>query len=218
MLTVANLALLGARNLIVGDDFFNFLKSNLFIGSLPVIVIAFLLDYFSHKLNAFWFWFGTALWILFYPNAPYMISDLIHNGAEPLDEEAKKLIVYDTLIIFSIAMLSVFYGFLSLKIMYKTFKTRYNKRFAVATIAVTLILSSVGFYMGRELISAIKLGNGYLYSWEIFLEPMKILSIVWHALWPIHEHWDAYLMIILFGVVQWMLLVIFNRVGDIEAD
>src|SRR4030095_15839712 len=74
----------------------------------------------------------------------------------------------------------------------------------------------LGFYMGRELLSAIKLGNGYLYSWEIFLEPIQIIKIVWHALYPIQDHVPAYLMMLLFGVVQYMLLIMFKDVNDVE--
>ena len=215
-LTVINLAILGTRNLIVGDAFFNFLKSNLFIGSMPVIVIAMLLNHFYERLNNIVFWIGTALWVLFYPNAPYMISDLIHNTADPIDKIDTELIKFDTMIIFSIAMLSVFYGLLSLKIMFNLFRKKIGDKFAHTAIAITILLSCVGFYMGRELISAIKLGNGYLYSWEIFLEPIKILKIVWHALIPIGEHWSAYAMMALFGVIQYMLLIMFKDVGDVE--
>lgn len=215
-LTVINLLILGIRNLIVGDAFFNFLKSNLFIGSFPVIVIAILLNHFYDKLNNFIFWIGTALWVLFYPNAPYMISDLIHNTSDPIDKIDTELIKFDTMIIFSIAMLSVFYGLLSLKIMFNLFRKKIGNKFAHTAIAITILLSCLGFYMGRELISAIKVGNGYLYSWEIFLEPMQILKIVWHALIPVGEHWSAYVMMALFGVIQYMLLIMFKDVGDIE--
>ncbi len=146
-----------------------------------------------------------------------MISDLIHDSQDPAIKLHPDLIKFDTLIIFSLAMLSVFYGFLSLKMMFRLFKKRYSKRFAQLAIHATLILSCLGFYMGRELLSAIKLGNGYLYSWEIFLEPIQIIKIVWNSLWPIHDHLPAYAMMALFGVVQYLLLVIFYYVNNIEA-
>ena len=217
-LTLINLAILSIRNLIVGDSAFNFLKSNLFIGSFPALLIAFLIERYYEKLKNFSFWAATALWVLFYPNAPYMISDLIHNTSDPKGLANPELIIFDTLIIFSIAMLSIFYGLLSLKIMFNLFhkKTR-SKKFAHFAIFITLVLSCLGFYMGRELISAIDLGNGYLYSWEIFLEPVQIIKIVWNALWPIGEHWTAYAMMALFGAIQYMLLIMFKDVNDIEG-
>jgi len=215
--TLINLTILTVRNLIVGDSDLNFLISNLFIGSFPVLLIAFLIDRYHEKLNNLIFWAATALWILFYPNAPYMISDLIHNTIDPINLVNIERLIFDTLIIFSIAMLSVFYGFLSLKIMFISLKKRCGNKLAHTVIFITLMLSSLGFYMGRELLSAIKLGNGYLYSWEIFLEPVQIIKIVWNALWPIGEHLSAYAMVALFGIVQYMLLIMFKDVNDIEG-
>lgn len=216
LFTCINLIILLIRNFAVGDHYFNFIKSNLFIGSFPVILIAFLLDHFDQKIGKVLFWIGTALWVLFYPNAPYMISDLIHNSQDPLDTLHPDLIKFDTLILFSFAMLSIFYGFISIKIMFNLFRKRYSTRFAHTAIVIVIILSCLGFYMGRELLSAIKLGNGYLYSWEIFLEPLKIIKIVWHALWPIGAHWTAYAMMALFGIIQYMMLVMFKDVSDVE--
>jgi uncharacterized membrane protein len=216
ILTLVNLAILVIRNIYVGEDFFNFLQSNLFIGSFPTIVIAWLIDMYYKKMGNFLFWFGVALWVLFYPNAPYMISDLIHNYQTPSDQKYPDLIKYDTLIIFSFAMLSVFIGFLSLKVIFRIMIEKFGKRFARAFITFTLVLSCLGFYMGRELLSEINLGNGYLYSWEIFLEPVQIIKIVWHALYPIQDHIPAYLMMMLFGVVQYMLLIMFKDVNDVE--
>ena len=184
---------------------------------MPVLLIAFLIDRYDEKLNGLSFWAATALWVLFYPNAPYMISDLIHNISDPRDLFILEQRIFDTLIIFSIAMLSVFYGFLSMKIMFVLFKKRYGGTFAHSAIFVNIALSCLGFYMGRELISALKLGNSYLYSWEIFLEPVQIIKIVWKALWPIGEHLPAYAMMALFGVVQYMLLIMFKDVNDIEG-
>lgn len=216
-LTLINLAILAARNLIVGDSTYNFLLSNLSIGSFPVLLIAFLIDRYDERLRPILFWAATALWVLFYPNAPYMISDLIHTDFDFKDILNTELRIFDTLIIYSIAMLSVFYGLLSMKIMFVLFKRRYGGKFAHAAIFFNIVLSCLGFYMGRELLSAIKLGNGYLYTWEIFFEPVQIIQTVWKALWPVGEHWPAYALMALFGIVQYMLLIMFKDVNDIEG-
>jgi len=215
ILTVANLAILFFRNSIVGDHFFNFLLSNLLSGIIPFI-IAVAIRYFNNRLSNFFFIVASLLWLLFYPNSPYMISDLIHPHQDPQDAAVESLIIYDTLIVFSIAMLSVFYGFVSLKIMFNLFRKRFGNKFAHTAIFISLCLSCLGFYMGRELISEIKMGNNYLYSWEIFLEPGYILKTVWHALFPVKEHLPAYYMMALFGFVQYQLLIIMKDVSDFE--
>ena len=216
VLTLVNLAIMVIRNIYVGEHYFGFLRSNLFIGSFPTIIIAWVIDVYHERMSKLLFWLAVALWVLFYPNAPYMISDLIHNAQSPADQKYPDLIKYDTLIIFSFAMLSVFIGFLSLKVIFRILVEKYGRRFAQAFITITIVLSCLGFYMGRELLSAIKLGNGYLYSWEIFLEPGQIIKIVWHALYPPQDHVPAYLMMLLFGVIQYMLLIMFKDVNDVE--
>jgi len=216
ILTLVNLAILVIRNIYMGEHVFYFLESNLFIGSFPTIIIAWLIDMYHNRMGKFIFWFAVTLWILFYPNAPYMISDLIHNSESPSDPKYKELIVYDTLIIFSIAMLSVFIGFLSLKVMFRIMIEKYGKRFARWFITLTLVLSCLGFYMGRELKSGLDVGNKYMYSWEIFLDPVKIITTTWHSLWPIQDNIPVYLMMMLFGVVQYMLLIMFKDVNDVE--
>lgn len=213
--TLANLFILATRNLIVGDSMFNFLKSNLLSGIAP-FVIAVGLQYFHVKLNNLWFIAGSMLWLLFYPNSPYMISDLIHPHEEVKDAQIQHLIVYDTFIVFSIAMLSVFYGFVSLKLMFNLFRSRYGERWAHGAIIFSLVLSCLGFYMGRTLASEIKLGNGLLYSWEVFLEPVYIIKTVWNALFPISDNLHVYAMMGLFGFVQYQLLIMMKDVSDIE--
>lgn len=216
LFTAANLLVLAIRNHVVGDATFDFLKSNLWSGIIPFI-IAYTLQFYYKKLNNFFFILVGLLWLLFYPNAPYMISDLIHPHQEPKDVGIPQLIVYDTLIVFSIAMLSVFYGFVSLKIMYRLWFGRFGRRFAQIAIVFSLVLSCVGFYMGRELVSEIKIGNGFLYSSEMFMEPLFIIKTVWNALWPIGTHLPAYYMMALFGFVQYQLLIMMKDVGDVEG-
>jgi len=217
LFTIANLLILGIRNYIVGDSFFNFLKSNLLSGVIP-FAIAVGISVFNKKLNGFFFIAFSLLWVLFYPNAPYMISDLIHPHEESKDALLSELIVFDTLIIFSIAMLSIFYGFISIKIMFNLFKERYGKKTAHTAIFLSLALSCLGFYMGRELVSEIKMGNGYLYSSEMFMEPVYILKTVWNAIWPIQDHLPAYYMMALFGFIQYQMLIMMKDVSDIEES
>ncbi|HEX5150623.1 MAG TPA: DUF1361 domain-containing protein [Parafilimonas sp.] len=216
ILTAANLAILFFRNFIVGDHFFNFLLSNLLSGIIPFI-IAVAIRYFNRRLSNFFFIVASLVWLLFYPNSPYMISDLIHPHQDPNDATSESLIIYDTLIVFSIAMLSVFYGFVSLKIMFNLFRSRFGNKFAHTAIFISLCLSCLGFYMGRELVSEIKAGNGYLYSWEIFLEPGFIIKTVWQNLFPIQDHLPVYYMMALFGFVQYQLLIMMKDVSDFEA-
>lgn len=214
LFTIANLLILVIRNSVVGDKPFDFLKSNLWSSIVPFL-IAFVLQFFSNRMNNFFFIIGSLLWLLFYPNAPYMISDLIHSYQEPNDP-SENLIIYDTLMIFSLAMLSVFYGFVSLKIMFNLFRTRFGNRFAHIAIFMSVLLSCVALVIGR-LLSEIPMGNGKIYSSEIFTEPLYILRTAWHALVPVKEHLSEYYKMFLFGFAQYQLLVMMKDISDLEG-
>ena len=133
-----------------------------------------------------------------------MISDLIHDSSDIAIINGD-LIVFDTLIIFSIAMLSVFYGFLSLKIMFNLFMVRFNLKFAYLAIGFSFLLSCLGFYMGRVIRAETHAGN--LYSWDFFLHPIKTIDLVISHLFPISTHHSAYLMMILFGIIYFFFVL-----------
>lgn len=213
IMTAVTLAMMLIRNAIVGDDVFYWMRSNLFSGFIPLLIAA-LLQVFNRRIPVWLFWVALAMWILFYPNSPYMISDLIHD-----DMDAKlspDQIVFDTLLIFSLAMLSLYYGLLSLKIVYELFRSRYNQQKARIFIAFTLVLSCLGFWMGRELKAIFHQGN--VYSWDVFLKPGLVIKLTLENLFPIAKFKYTWLMMIQFGVLQLMVLYMFKGVGDIETD
>ncbi len=202
LITGANLLVLAIRDIILENKIYDFLLWNLFLGFLPLL-LAYILWRYSAKWNKYVLIFGSLVWLFFYPNSPYMISDLMH--VDPNDPA----VLYDTLILFSFAMLSLFYGFLSLKFMYALFKKLSGKKLANMTIIAALVLSSVGFYLGRVL---------RLNSWDIFTEPFKVMHDVFEHLWPISKNPSAYIIMLLFGGIQFMLLIMMKDVNDIEGE
>lgn len=201
IMTVYVVLVLFIRNWIVGDQIYNFLLRNLSAGFLPLL-IAFLLKEFNDKFSNVFFWIGSVLWVLFYPNAPYMISDLIHGDMDNV------IIIPDTLVIFSIALVSIFYGLLSLKIMYTLFTKRSGKRLANIAITISLLLSCLGFYMGRILL---------FFSIDALKNPIHVIKEVWAHLFPIGENIYTYELMILFGGIQVMLLIMMKDINDIES-
>ncbi len=191
VITAVNIAMLLIRNYIEGNSVYNFLFWNLFLGFLPLL-FAYILYIFKEKLSAITLIIGSGIWLLFYPNAPYMISDLIH-----VDKDSST-VIYDTLIIFSISILSVFYGFYSLKIIHSLWRNQWSSRRANLFIVFALLMSSFGIYLGRIL---------RLNSWDLFTNPLKVLSDVIHHLWPINQNPTTYYIVLLFSIIQYILLV-----------
>lgn len=191
IITAVNIAMLLIRNYIDGNSIYNFLFWNLFLGFLPLL-FAYFLYIFKEKLSALTLIIGSGIWLLFYPNAPYMISDLIH-----VDKDSPT-VIYDTLIIFSISILSIFYGFYSLKIIHALWRNQWSLKLANIFIVFALLMSSFGIYLGRIL---------RLNSWDLFSHTLKVFSDIFHHLWPIQQNPTTYYIVLLFSIIQYILLV-----------
>ncbi len=101
------------------------------------------------------------LWLLFFPNAPYLITDLIHlrpNGSAP--------IWYDALMIFAFALTGLILGSLSLYLMQDLVARRYGRFLSWLFVLGTTGLSGYGVYVGRFL---------RWNSWDIFTQPRTLI-------------------------------------------
>jgi uncharacterized membrane protein len=202
LFTVFDLLALFIRNLYVHNNNHNFLVWNLFLAFVP-LGLAWLTYYIVDKWNLAAVIFFSFSWLLFYPNAPYMISDLIHvNDNSPI-------ILYEALLLFSFAMLALFYGFYSLKIIHLVFKLRLSKLMANVVIWICIILSSAGIYLGRIL---------RLNSWDFFTHPIRVLQTIFNHLFPVTKNPSTYLVIFLFSIIQFMLLIMMKDLDEVHKN
>ena len=124
-----------------------------------------------------------ALWLLFFPNAPYIVTDLkyVDGGSMP--------IWYDVVLLSSAAWAGLTLGFLSLYLMQSVVR-----RFAGSTVAWIFAagataVSSVGIYIGRFL---------RWNSWDVFVKPRSLLDDVGLGLIDPAEHPRTLAVTILF--------------------
>lgn len=89
-----------------------------------------------------------AVWLLFFPNAPYVLTDLIHLNAYRHGRVPQWL---DLLLLLSFALVALWFGFQSLQIVQHWFTRRFSRATAWSVTVVTLGLSSFGVYLGRFL-------------------------------------------------------------------
>ena len=190
------------RNAVEGNSIYNFLLWNLFLAFLPLLM-AWIISFFVGKLNKVIIIIASLVWLLFYPNAPYMISDLIHVN------NTNSLVLYDTLIIFSFSMLALFYGFYSVKIIHFCYRQITSKRIAHVVIVASILLSSAGIYLGRIL---------RLNSWDLFTHPIQTMATIFNHLWPINKNPTTYVIILLFSLIQFLLLVMMKDMDEIEKE
>ena len=103
-----SIAVLELRTHRTGDSFYSFLTWNLFLAWVPLLVASLAYLRAKHGLSV-----GIVallvLWLLFFPNAPYMLTDFIHLGT---DNPAAPL-WYDALMLSSFAWTALVLGFVS---------------------------------------------------------------------------------------------------------
>src|SRR5262245_49330326 len=80
--SAASVALVGARIIWTGNPRYALLVWNLFLAWLPLVFAMLACDRYQDESRRSWGFLGLATsWLLFFPNAPYIFTDLIHlNG------------------------------------------------------------------------------------------------------------------------------------------
>lgn len=159
---LASLALYVAGALSNHDAEFSYLPTNLLLAWIPLVAALWLERTLRHNIWSSWYALTlTFVWLVFLPNAFYMISDYIH-----LNEAGRVDVLYDVAMFTSFILNSLFLGFLSLYIIHVELARRLVARTASVLIGVVLFLCSFAIYIGREL---------RWNSWDLLVNPASLL-------------------------------------------
>jgi uncharacterized membrane protein len=101
-------------------------------------------------------------WIIFFPNAPYIITDLIH-----LDGRHQVPIWFDALMIFSFALTGLLTGYISLFFIHSVLEHRFSRTIGWISVCFMMLLSAYGIFLGR-----VKRFN----SWDILSKPVYLVN------------------------------------------
>ena len=85
-----------------------------------------------------------AVWLAFFPNAPYLVTDLIHLRAHGF-----VLLLYDAMMVFAFALTGICIAFLSLWLIHRLIERRFGRASGWAFVAVVAGLSGFGVFLGR---------------------------------------------------------------------
>jgi uncharacterized membrane protein len=198
------LAVLAGRMELSGRTSFVFLSWNLLLAVLPLCFA-----WAAHGLSR------TRLrplallvlvpWLLFLPNAPYILTDLLH-----LKHRAPVPMWYDLLMLLSFALTGLFLGYLSLRHAEAALRAFVRPFWARTCIVLSLFLSAFGIYLGRFL---------RWNSWDVLTDPYALaLDVVRPVLHPFrYDH--VWLMTGLLGVLLVSGYHLVRGVGAVgEAD
>ncbi len=173
---------------------------NLFLAVVPFVISSFLLIYDDkNRLTKTSFFFFGFFWLLFIPNAPYLVTDLIHIGVV-----RSVPVIYDSFLLFSVAWLGVYLGVYSINHIDQILKKRYTKKFSEVVIFFIILFISFGIYMGRFL---------RFNSWDIFREPLSLIKKT-HITFVYPKDYNTYLYIALFAIFVYIFYRSFKYIKE----
>jgi len=185
-LLAGSVALVLMRAAWTHSGYYLFLLWNLLLAAVPVFASAWLRRAAARNASDLTQCALLALWLLFLPNAPYILTDLVH-----LDPGRSRLYWYDLGMILSCAGTGLLLGYASLFDVHELFERRFGQRFGWSVAVVALLASGYGVYLGR-----VQRWN----SWDVVTNPHGLfMSIVDTALNPA-RHFHVYALSGLFGM------------------
>ena len=146
--SVISIGTLRFRAELTGSVRYGFLVWNLILAWIPFLIAYF--TYTTH-INRRWLYLvlsiSAILWLLFFPNAPYILTDLQHLSNAGSDIP----VWYDVIILIWFSFTGLFLGMVSLFLMQEIVRREFGNWFGWGFVLVVAGLTSIGVYMGRFL-------------------------------------------------------------------
>ncbi len=161
-----------------------FLVWNLFLAWIPYI-ISLAINIIDKK----WLTVGLLpLWLIFFPNAPYIITDFIHLRARP-----EVPLILDVLLISSFAATGMALALVSLSEIHQFLIKQISKKW-IAHLLITMVipLAGIGVWIGR-----VQRWN----SWDVIYQPKVLFADLANICQTYNQHMEGIMMAFIFSVL-----------------
>ena len=186
VLTIICFALFVFRFIYTGSMFFMFLNWNLFLAFIPWALTSLMVLKPNYQKKPIVVYVLLVAWLIFFPNAPYILTDLFH-----LRLRYSMPMWFDLVLILSFAWTGLLFGLLSLWDIEKIM-ARFMKRVWVISISTALLfIGSFGVYIGRYL--------GWN-SWNVINEPYRLMNDIGTRIINPIDHPGAWGMTVVLGL------------------
>jgi uncharacterized membrane protein len=163
-LTIASgvcVSLVAARVLWTRNLHYVFLVWNLFLAWVPLLFALVVCENFRNGSGRGWRLLGlVGTWLLFFPNAPYIFTDIVHLRRSYLPH-----FWVDLVLVLIAALTDLVLGFVSLYLMQSMVTKLVGRLASWLFILAVAGLSGIGIYIGRFL---------RLNSWDVIVRPLEI--------------------------------------------
>ncbi len=150
------------RELYFEQPGYRFLLWNLVLAWVPLVLALLVYDRYRAGTRLERLVPAVALWLLFMPNAPYILTDFIH-----LRPTSHTPLWFDAAVLSAFAWTGLLLGFASLYLQHTVFRDRFGARAGWLGVAGVLAVTSAGMYLGRFL---------RWNSWDLLVRPGKRLT------------------------------------------
>lgn len=183
-----------------------FLLWNLFLGLIP-FVISLIVFRLTQRASFFRMMGLVGLWLLFFPNAPYMVTDLFHyQYVHPVPQG------YDMALLISYAWNGLILGHLSLMFIHESIQARFNAILAWIFVFLSLFLGSFGIYLGRFL---------RWNSWDVLFHPNRLLADIVTIITDPYTHrlpWAIIVLTFVFLMIGYLFIRQLISFGKKQAN
>jgi uncharacterized membrane protein len=155
------LIILSIRIYIQNSTSYLFLAWNLLLATIPLLISVYLKRHNSNlsKLKLIPFF---AVWLLFLPNCPYIMTDFVH-----FFKSNSKTMWLDLLLLFSFAFSGLLFGLISINQILEIIHQKWSRKISNTLLFGICFSCGFGIYLGRVL---------RFNSWDIITSPISILE------------------------------------------
>jgi uncharacterized membrane protein len=188
---VARIDLWGTSNLLC-------LIWNLFLAWIPYFISS---SFIKEDMSIIRFVPFFILWLLFFPNAPYLITDTLH-----IFSSLPASLWYDSLLLFLFGWIGLFLGMLSLLHIHKYLKNHFSNFISELTIFVICFISSFGVYLGRF---------ARWNSWDVLVNPFHLMKDSFYISADFVHAGKSLVFVVVFTIFMYS---VYRTVGVFIAD
>ena len=189
------------RIILTRTIFLSFLAWNLALAFIPWC-IAITLDIIKLRNK----WYAVCLimlWLLFFPNAPYILTDMIH-----LKKTASRYDWFTFILILSYCFTGLFYGYVSLDFIERAISRIFKMKHTLWFVCAVLYLSAYGIYLGRFL---------RWNSWDTIVRPYALFKDIFtHIRHPV-EYKQVWSFSFLMGTALILFYYAFKSFGTQDS-
>lgn len=166
---------------------------NLFLAWVPMVTAMAMVD-----VNKRWALISlTALWLLFFPNSPYLVTDLVHLEPSP------NYHWFDIGLFYSFAFTGLLTGIISTLMVYGKLRAYFSMNVSRLIIMGFMYAAGFGVYVGRFL---------RWNSWDVAVRPMHLVETMWQHVASPMEYKLAWGVTLMGGSLLFAVFLFFDAI------